>query len=68
MLITGFIGGSKSFATNLRYPTNDLNINLFNCKPMSNSVFCGVGNSTLNKKQTSIPADMEENSFKGLHS
>ena len=45
-----FIGGSNLFATNLRYPTNDLNINLFNCKPMSNSVFCGVGNSTLNKK------------------
>jgi hypothetical protein len=45
-----FIGGSNLFATNLRYTTNDLNINLFNCKPMSNSVFCGVGNSTLDKK------------------
>jgi hypothetical protein len=45
-----FIGGSNLFATNLRYPTNDLNINLLNCKPLKNSVFCGVGNSTLDKK------------------
>lgn len=45
-----FICGTNLFAKNLMYPTNDLNVNLLNCKPLKNSVFLGIGNSMLDKK------------------
>lgn len=45
-----FICGTNLLAHSLRYPLNDLNINLWNCKPLTNSVLVGVGNSLLEKK------------------
>lgn len=44
-----FICGTNLLANNLRYPVNDLNVHLWNCSPMENSILVGVGNSLLNK-------------------
>lgn len=44
-----FICGTNLLAKSLRYPLNDLNVNLWNCGPLSNSILVGVGNSLLDK-------------------
>lgn len=44
-----FICGTNLLAKSLRYPFNDLNVNLWNCDPLSNSILVGVGNSLLDK-------------------
>lgn len=45
-----FICGTNLLAKSLRYPLNDLNVNLWNCAPLQNCVLVGVGNSLLDKK------------------
>lgn len=45
-----FVCGTNLLAKNMRYPVNNWNINLFNSKPLANSILVGVGNSLLNKK------------------
>lgn len=45
-----FICGTNLLAKSLRYPVNDLNVNLLNCGPLKGSVLVGVGNSLLDKK------------------
>lgn len=45
-----FVCGTNLLAKNMRYPVNNWNINLFNSKPLVNSILVGVGNSLLNKK------------------
>ncbi|MEY8481216.1 polysaccharide pyruvyl transferase family protein [Lachnospiraceae bacterium 48-21] len=42
-----FICGTNLLAKTLLRPVNDLNINLWNCSPMADSVLVGVGNSVL---------------------
>lgn len=38
-----FICGTNLFWTNMKHPNPLLNVNLFNCKPLENSVLFGVG-------------------------
>jgi len=44
-----FVCGTNLLAKNMRYPINDWNINILNCKPLRNTILVGVGNSLLNK-------------------
>jgi len=44
-----FVCGTNLLAKNMRYPINDWNINIFNCKPLRNTILVGVGNSKLDK-------------------